>query len=99
MTLVFSILVIMSSLALAEDRQIIQHQLDEACEAARFEKLKPIREKYAAECVVEWDRSEEYCQRFYSDYGNRSDDRAALFYELPACEKAWKYRKSYRQAK
>lgn len=82
--------------ALAEDRQSIQQQLDAACEAARLEKLRPIREKYAAECVAEWDRSQQYCDRFYSDYGNKGGDQAVLFYDLPVCEKAWNYRQSYR---
>lgn len=84
--------------AIAEDRQDIQQQLDQACEAVRLEKLQPIREKYAAQCVAEWDRSQEYCDRFYSDYGNQSDDREVLFYDLPECEKAWNYRQSYRRA-
>lgn len=87
-----------TTLAVAEDRQAIQQQLDQACEAVRLEKLRPIREKYAAECVAEWDRSQEYCDRFYSDYGNQGGDQAVLFYDLPECEKAWNYRQSYRQA-
>jgi hypothetical protein len=84
--------------AIAEDRQAIQQQLDQACEAVRLEKLQPIREKYAAECVAEWDRSQEYCDRFYSDYGNQGGDQPVLFYDLPECEKAWNYRQSYRNA-
>ncbi len=39
--------------AIAEDRQALQQQLNQACEAARLEKLKPLREKYAAECVAQ----------------------------------------------
>jgi hypothetical protein len=84
--------------AIAEDRQAIQQQLDQACEAVRLEKLQPIREKYAAECVAEWDRSQEYSDRFYSDYGNQGGDQPVLFYDLPECEKAWNYRQSYRNA-
>jgi len=88
----------LTTLAVAEDRQAIQQQLDQACEAVRLEKLRPIREKYAAECVAEWDRSQEYCDRFYSDYGNQGGDQPVLFYDLPECEKAWNYRQSYRRA-
>ncbi|MDO8827283.1 hypothetical protein [Methylophaga sp.] len=88
----------LTTLAVAEDRQAIQQQLDQACEAVRLEKLRPIREKYAAECVAEWDRSQEYCDRFYSDYGNTGGEAPVLFYELPECEKAWNYRQSYRRA-
>lgn len=82
----------------AEDRQAIQQQLDQACEAVRLVKLQPIREKYAAECVAEWDRSQDYCDRFYSNYGNAGGDTPVLFYDLPECEKAWNYRQSYRRA-
>lgn len=100
MKLVLSFLTIMLasflSPAIAENRQAIQQQLDEACEVARLEKLRPIREKFAAECVADWDRSQEYCDRFYSDYGNQGGDQAVLFYDLPQCEKAWNYRQSYR---
>lgn len=95
LTMIISALV---NQAVAEDRQSIQQQLDEACEAARLEKLRPIRKQYAAECVAEWDRSQEYCDRFYSDYGNKGGDQPVLFYDLPVCEKAWHYRQSYRAA-
>lgn len=102
MKLVLSLLTIILasflSPAIAEDRQAIQQQLDQACEAVRLEKLQPIREKFAAECVADWDRSQEYCDRFYSDYGNQGGDQAVLFYDLPECEKAWNYRRSYRNA-
>ena len=82
----------------AEDSQLTQQQLDEACETARLDKLTPIREKYAAECVAEWDRSQQYCDRFYSDYGNKGGDQPVLFYDLPECEKAWNYQQRYRSA-
>ena len=82
----------------AEDSQLVQQQLDEACETARLEKLAPIREKYADQCVAEWDRSQQYCDRFYSDYGNKGGDQPVLFYDLPECEKAWNYQQRYRSA-
>ena len=82
----------------AEDRQLVQQQLDEACETARLKKLTPIREKYAEACVAEWDRSQQYCDRFYSDYGNKGGDQPVLFYDLPECEKAWNYQQRYRIA-
>lgn len=98
--LIFTAIVISTSIPVgfAEDQDVVQQQLDQACEAARLEKLRPIREKYAAECVAEWDRSQEYCDRFYSDYGNAGGDQRVLFYDLPECEKAWNYRRSYRSA-
>ena len=41
-----------TSQVFAEDSQLTQQQLDEACETARLEKLTPIREKYADQCVA-----------------------------------------------
>jgi hypothetical protein len=100
MKFVFMLMAIVVSatlpLAFAEDQDAVKRQLDQACEVARLEKLRPIREKFAAECVADWDRSQEYCDRFYSDYGNQGGDQAVLFYDLPQCEKAWNYRQSYR---
>ena len=87
-----------TSQVFAEDSQLTQQQLDEACETARLEKLTPIREKYADQCVAEWDRSQQYCDRFYSDYGNKGGDQPVLFYDLPECEKAWNYQQRYRSA-
>ena len=102
MKAVFLLVMILTSVfinqAIAEDRRLIQQQLDEACETARLEKMAPIREKYAAECVAEWDRSQQYCDRFYSDYGNKGGDQPVLFYDLPECEKAWNYQQRYRSA-
>ncbi len=37
----------------------------------------------------------EDCQRFYSDYGARTGDRAPLYYDLPECVAAFEYRQSY----
>ncbi len=82
----------------AEDSLLTQQQLDDACETVRLEKLTPIREKYAAQCVAEWDRSQQYCDRFYSDYGNAGEEAPVLFYDLPESEKAWNYRRRYRSA-
>lgn len=97
-SILFALIMTVSSFAIAEDRESVQRQLDAACESVRIEKLQPIREQYAAECVADWDRSQEYCDRFYSDYGNQGGAQAVLFYDLPECEKAWNYRQSYRRA-
>jgi len=87
----------LGSQAIAEDREVIQQELDQACEAARLEKLTPIRQKYAAQCVADRGRSAEYCERFYSDYGD-GGGQTSLFYDLPECEKAWDYLTSQRRA-
>lgn len=80
------------------DRTTRQAHLDAECEAAREQKLAPEREKYVEECVRNKARnSREDCERFYSDYGARSGNRAPLYYDLPECVSAFEFRKSYRQ--
>jgi hypothetical protein len=84
--------------AAADDRQLTQQKLDADCEAARERKLAPEREKFVDECVRDKLKdSREQCKLFYSDYGARSGTRAPLYYDLPECVKAFKYRESYRQ--
>lgn len=77
-----------------QDRKARQAELDAACEAARQAKLAPLRARYVEECVAKQQRPDrDSCQRFYADFGNRSGDRAPLFYDLPACVAAHEYRK------
>jgi hypothetical protein len=80
----------------ADDARANQQELDAACEAARQEKLAPLREKYIEECVEEQGKDRDYCTRFYRDYGERSGVRPAFFYDLPECEEAWAFKKNNR---
>jgi hypothetical protein len=76
-----------------QEQKAKQAELDAACEAARQEKLAPLRAQYVEECVEKQQRPDrESCQRFYADFGNRSGDRAPLFYDLPECVAAHEYR-------
>ena len=71
-----------------------QARLDAACEAAREEKLAPLRAGFIDECVEKEQRPDRAaCERFYADYGNQSGNRAPLFYDLPECVKAFEYRR------
>lgn len=82
----------------ADDRKSTQEKLDAECEVAREKKLAPERAKYVEECMRDKLReSREQCELFYRDHGARSGQRAPLYYDLPACVKAFKYRESYRQ--
>jgi len=77
------------------DRESTPAQLDAECEAARERKLEPERAKYIEECVRDKVKdSREACERFYSDYGGRSGNRAPLYYDLPECVRAFELRKS-----
>lgn len=80
-----------------EARAAKQAELDAACEIARAEKLAPLRARYTEECVAKKERPDRAsCERFYADYGNRTGNRPALFYDLPACAAAHDYRMTQR---
>ena len=98
-TLVCMCIVPLSNMAAADnERTRKQAKLDAACEAAREKKLAPLRRQYIQECVDKQKKDKAHCERFYSDYGARSGDRAPLFYDLPECVTAFEYKRSYRRA-
>ena len=76
-----------------------QAELDALCEAARQKKITVERARLVDECVEKKQRSDRAaCERFYADYGARSGNRPPLFYDLPECEEAHKFRTSYRSS-
>ena len=81
----------------AEDPEARQKELDAACEAARLEKLIPLRKKYTEECITEQGNDPDYCKRFYSDYGNAMKNRQPMFLDLPECIEAFEYSNSRQQ--
>lgn len=84
--------------AAESDRDAMQKRLDAECEAARERRLAPERAKYIDECLRENPRtSREECERFYSDHGAQAGKRAPLYTDLPECERAFKFRETYRQ--
>ena len=95
----FFILLLSNVTADEKDRDAKQKELDTACDTARETKLAPLRHKYVEECIEKQIKDRAECERFYSDYGNRTGNKAALFYDLPECVEAFDYQKSYRQAK
>jgi hypothetical protein len=82
------------------DREAKQARLDAACEAAREEKLAPMREGFVEECVREGhQRSREACEDFYADFGAQSGNRAPLFFDLPECVEAFDFQNSQRRSR
>lgn len=82
-----------------EARKARQAEMDAACEAARHKKLVEARAEYVEECVRKRQRPDRAsCERIYADYGERSGNRAPLFYDLPECVAAHDYRRSYRRS-
>ena len=65
---------------LGEEREAKQAELDDACEAARQEKLILARAQHIEECVeTKMLADRETCERFYADYGESSANQAPLF--------------------
>ena len=95
----FFILLLSNVTANEKERDLKQKELDTACAAAREMKLAPLRQGYVEECIEKKTKDQAGCERFYSDYGNQTGNKAALFYDLPECVEAFDYQKSYRQAK
>ena len=92
--LLFILLVsILISPALAkESREGKQARLDAACEVERQKKIAPMRNKVTADCISNKELpSQQECETFYADYGERMGRRAPLFYDLPECVTAFDY--------
>ena len=73
-----------------KDKQVT---LDQACEAARQIKLKPRRNEIYQECSQKFKKSKSVCQSEAKAYNGNRINGAPMFYELPACEKAFAFRK------
>ena len=99
-TLCFCLITLcLSSASAKETRDDKQHRLDSACEVARHKKLAPLRKQFVDECVANKEMpNRKECERFYSDYGNRTGRRAPLFYDLPSCVTAFDYLQSQRDS-
>jgi len=77
-------------------------ELDAACEAARANKLAPLRAERSERCVREEKRPRELCQAENAHWGNTravrgGGARAGLFYDLPECIAAFEARQQYRR--
>ncbi len=81
----------------ADDRATRQAQLDRACEAARQAHLAPLREAMVRKCMRDSGKPRSACERLHGNYGERAGNRPALFYDLPECERAFEYQRSYRR--
>jgi hypothetical protein len=68
-------------------------ELEQRCEQAREEKISPLRQQAIEECITSNPRRrnvEEYCERFYSDFGQGGRTasggfRQRMFHDLPEC--------------
>ena len=82
----------------ADKRKQEQARLDGICEAARQQALEPRRQEIFDECVKKFKKDEATCTAEASGYNGSQVGRSPLFYDLPECEEAHDYRKSYRNS-
>jgi len=78
----------LSSFANADEAKV--RALEQACEAAREEKLKPLREAEVAKCKTDSKNDPGYCERYWSDFGNakrlpNGTMQPRMFGDLPEC--------------
>lgn len=78
-------------------REAKQAELDAVCESAREQKLVPLRQKMIDRCIQKKEfKTLVECETYYADYGERAGGRPAMFYDLPACVKAFEFAQSER---
>ena len=68
--------------------------LEAKCRQEREAKIKPLRDAQIAQCKADTRNDPDYCQRFWSDYGNGGRRTPRLFDNLPSCVAAAKARKT-----
>ncbi|WP_114326968.1 hypothetical protein [Candidatus Colwellia aromaticivorans] len=81
------------SIALAHSTKTKQAELDKACETDRQIALKPRKNEIYHECLTKFKKSKSVCQDEADVYNGNRINGAPMFYELPACEKAFQFRK------
>lgn len=74
-----------------------QAELDRLCEAARDEKLAPIRAEIYEECLEDRKGDDAYCRRYADGYNGERIGGSPRFYELPECEEAFRFRNRNRK--
>ncbi len=82
-----SVLFINSNSAMAEPTAA---ELRGTCEAEREKLIAPERQKAIEECVTKKRNTQEYCERFYRDFGEggrtqQGGYRQRMFHDIPEC--------------
>ncbi len=91
------LLILFATGAGAAEQEDAQAELDKRCEAAREEKLAPIRAEIYNECVGDKRGDEAYCRRYADGYNGERIGGGPRFYELPECEEAFRFRNRNRK--
>jgi len=67
------------------------NELEQRCESAREVKLAPLREDAIKECTEQQRNTQEYCMRFYRDFGAGGKAKSGvyrprMFNDIPECQ-------------
>lgn len=91
--IIITLTALYSSTVLANAIKNEQNKLDKACESARQIALEPRKKEIYQECRVKFKKDKSVCQRDANAYNGNRINGAPMFYELPACVKAFEFRK------
>ena len=91
-----------SSAAIADQASDVA-ALESQCAAAREAQIKPLREAEVAKCKAARPNDPEYCERYWSDYGNakrlpNGTMSPRMFDNLPICVSAAQARQALAQS-
>jgi len=83
----------------SDDESARIKELDDICLQVRTEKLKVVQEKKINTCINVDKKDEDYCRRYFKDYGWGSKTAAGtrnrrLFSQIPECIEAFDARKN-----
>jgi len=91
--LIVVLMILYSSVILANAKKNEQAKLDKACESARQKALAPRKKEIYQECLTKFKKDKSICQRQADAYNGNRIKGAPMFYELPACVKAFEFKK------
>ncbi len=87
------LMILYSSVSTAYSTKTELAKLDTACENARQKALAPRKEEIYQECLTKFKKDKSVCQRQADAYNGNRINGAPMFYEFPACVKAFEFRK------
>ncbi|MFQ2368675.1 hypothetical protein [Aeromonas enteropelogenes] len=83
-------------LAAVEDRDAKQAKLDAACQQAQQQLIEQGKQQRIDACIKEGGKAAK-CQQEFASFGQREGNKRPALGDLPPCQQAETYRKSYRQ--
>ncbi|MFM4907620.1 hypothetical protein ACEUCM_01100 [Aeromonas dhakensis] len=83
-------------LAAVEDRDAKQAKLDAACQQAQQQLVEQGKQQRIDACIKAGGKSAK-CQQEFASFGQREGNKRPDLNNLPPCQQADAYRKSYRQ--